>query len=258
MPEEILETPQTAESVETKSTNWPRISLAAIFGFALLFAAAYAGYWYGTGGAKVKEQSAKPTPVVSQPTSKPTPTATLMPASETANAPAVKAGWKLYRDERVGYSLQYPSPWFLSDETVELGGGEPLEQKTTQILWITTHEDMPSYQVGDLGAGDDVRLGVNYIENEEGVNLREQMRKHVRPDFADNPPENITSSWITLDGLDAHRYVYYPGNKWGSPGVYTTIQLENGDFLKVVSIILHDFDSYLDQVIEIENSFRTL
>jgi len=41
---ETLETPQTAEpAVESKATNWPRIILAAIFGFALLAGAAYAG-----------------------------------------------------------------------------------------------------------------------------------------------------------------------------------------------------------------------
>ena len=212
-------------------------------------------------GTVSKAQISKPqlkTQSESEPTPTPTPTPTPEMTTSPAEGPTIKVGWKLYQDERVGYSLQYPESWFLSDDVVGLGGGKPLVQKTSQILWITTHADMPSHQAGDLGTGDNVRLGVNYIENEGGIGLREKMGRHVRSDFADNPPENIMSSWITLSGLNAHRYIYYPDNKWGSPGVYTTIQLENGDFLQIVAIILHEFDSRLNQVIEIEDSFRTL
>jgi len=49
MPEEVFETPQPTPPVAgPKLTNWPKIILAAVFGFALLVGAAYAGYWYGT------------------------------------------------------------------------------------------------------------------------------------------------------------------------------------------------------------------
>ncbi len=41
MPKEILETPQPTEP---KSTNWPKIILVAVLGFALLAGACYAGY----------------------------------------------------------------------------------------------------------------------------------------------------------------------------------------------------------------------
>jgi len=95
MPEEVFETPQ---AVEPKTTNWPKIILAAIFGFALLVSAAYAGYWYGTESAKVKTQISKPSSVVSQPTS--TPAAT----------------WSSYVNSGHSYSLKY-RPDFVVEES---------------------------------------------------------------------------------------------------------------------------------------------
>jgi len=57
MPEETFETPQTpAKGWSSSGRNWPKIILAAIFGFALLCAAAYAGYWYGTESAIIVGQ----------------------------------------------------------------------------------------------------------------------------------------------------------------------------------------------------------
>jgi len=88
--------------------------LAAIFGFALLFGAAYTGYWYGTESAKVKEQSAKPTPVVSQPTPtpeslfKPTPTPTPTVEDKTKD-------WKTYTNETLGYTIKIPQDWVIDE-----------------------------------------------------------------------------------------------------------------------------------------------
>jgi hypothetical protein len=56
MPEEILEAAQPTQVTEPISAkgrssfgrNWPKIILAAVLGFGLLAASAYAGYWYGT------------------------------------------------------------------------------------------------------------------------------------------------------------------------------------------------------------------
>jgi hypothetical protein len=75
MPEEIVETTQPVPPVETKSSDWPKVILAAVLGFGLLAGAAYTGYWYGTENAKVSTQNAKTTSVVSQPklTLEPTP-----------------------------------------------------------------------------------------------------------------------------------------------------------------------------------------
>ncbi len=186
----------------------------------------------------------------------PTPTVTSgikeSPTIRPTEASNVKLGWKLYKDEKVGYSIQYPNTWFSNNEVNNLMGGD------TQILWLTTHKDLPSYQAADLGLGDNMRMGINYRKNTEKISLKELMKKHVKQDFADNPPESVKSTWTTVDGLEAHRYVYYPDNKWGTPGVYTTIKMSNGDFISLDAAILHEFDTYLNQVIEVENSFKVL
>ena len=80
--------------VEPKSTNWPKIILATIFGLALLCAATYAGYWYGTESVKVKSQISKPT-TVAQPTPKPT------------QSVEVK-DWKTYQSSKMGFSIKCP------------------------------------------------------------------------------------------------------------------------------------------------------
>ena len=74
----------------------------------------------------------------------------------------------------------------------------------------------------------------------------------------DNPPASIESTWLEINGFNAHRYIYYPDNKWGTPGVYTTIQLRDGNFIEMTGAILHKFNNYIDQIIEVENSFQSL
>ncbi len=59
MPEEVFETPQPVQPTEPKSIDWTKIILAAVFGLVLLAAAAYAGYWYGTESANLKNQISK-------------------------------------------------------------------------------------------------------------------------------------------------------------------------------------------------------
>jgi len=95
--------------------------LAAIFGFALLFAAAYAGYWYGTQEiSNLKSQSAKPTPVVSQPT--PTPESLFKPTTQPTPTLSVKdetVGWWGYSKyfDYLGFALKfkYPKDWSVEE-----------------------------------------------------------------------------------------------------------------------------------------------
>jgi len=61
---ETFETPQPVQPTESKSTDWIKITLAAVLGFGLLAGSAYAGYWYGTQQVQPVEE---PTPIVSQP-----------------------------------------------------------------------------------------------------------------------------------------------------------------------------------------------
>jgi len=110
MPEETFETPLV---VEPRSKNWPKIILAAVLGLALLFGAAYTGYWYGTESAKVKTQISKPT-TVSQPTPtpeslfKPTPTPAPKVEDETND-------WKTYTNETLGYTIKIPKDWVIDE-----------------------------------------------------------------------------------------------------------------------------------------------
>lgn len=98
MPEETFEALQPTQPLEHKPTNWTKVILAAVLGFALLTGAARAGYWYGTESARLKSQISKPIPV-SQPTPTPSPTST----------PEPTADWKTYTSESA--SFLYPQDW---------------------------------------------------------------------------------------------------------------------------------------------------
>ena len=99
MSEETVETPQPAQPVESKSSDWPKIILVAVLGFGLLAGSAYAGYWYGT---QQVQQSEEPTPVVSQPTTKPTPA-----PEPTQPVTDPTAGWETHTNNKYGYNLKY-------------------------------------------------------------------------------------------------------------------------------------------------------
>lgn len=114
MPEEVLETPQP---IEQKSTDWPKIILAAVLGLGLLAGAAYAGYWYGIQQVQPVE---KPAPVVSQPTPKSTPTPT--PEPTTPSTPIVEdetKDWKTYTDSKTSLTFNYPKDWTVSKQGSE-------------------------------------------------------------------------------------------------------------------------------------------
>ena len=217
--------------------NWLKVVFISLLGIIILSTTFYLGVRHGRDRSQKREQvETLPVPTTTKTTESVTP----------------KSEWKLYEDGKIGYSIQYPDTWFSSNEVNDFTGG------SSQILWLTTHKDVPNYQIADLGTGDNIRLTVIHSENKEGISLREEMSDHVRPDFADNPPEKIKSMWMTVGGLEAHRYIYYPGNTWGSPGVYTTIKMNSGDFIRFDAVILHEFDTYLNQVIEVEDSFKAL
>ncbi len=110
MPEEIFETLQPIQPVESKSSDWPKIVLAAVLGFGLLAGAAYTGYYYGT---QQVQQPEKPTPIASQPTPKPTPTPEATP-SHTPTVENETKDWKTYTyPSKTGesYEIKYPQDW---------------------------------------------------------------------------------------------------------------------------------------------------
>ncbi len=119
---ETFETPQTAQTTEPKSYDWPKIILAAVFGFVLLAGAAYAGYWYGTESAKVEDQMSKPQ-LKTQDQEEPTPTPPpLFEATPTSSQPITDptAGWKTYTNEKYGFQFRYPSDYSLFDAPLDV------------------------------------------------------------------------------------------------------------------------------------------
>jgi len=111
MPEGTFETPQTAEPmVESKPTNWPKIILAAVLGFALLFAAAYTGYWYGTQEISNlrAELAGEAGQLKTQNQVTPTPAPVPSPAQTPSPAEDETANWKTYTNTKYGYTLKYP------------------------------------------------------------------------------------------------------------------------------------------------------
>jgi len=70
--------------------------------------------------------------------------------------------WKTYTNSKYSFLFKYPEGWFLDKEE------KKLSEIATQVLWLTTHRNIPSYQAADLGEGDDIRLGINYIVNRGG------------------------------------------------------------------------------------------
>lgn len=234
-----------------KSLN---LKLLGLIGVVVIVGLVFVGSGCGDKDTTNETSTTTTTTAMPTPTTTPKSTATTTPTS-TETTPTVKAGWTLYENTQIGFSLQYPDAWYLSELSVRGTPDSPLT-----ILAITTDPDIPGFQEGTLGDDDKARVYVNHDENNEGLSLGEKMAQHIQPDFADNPPENIESTYLTIDGLEAHRFIYRPGNKWGSPGVYTTIQLADGSFLSLDGIVTDEshFDTFIDQLTEIEDSFRTL
>lgn len=168
MPEEILETPQPAQPTASTPTGWLKIILAAIVGFGLLAASAYAGYWYGSESAKVKTQSAKPQPKTqTQPTS--TPASTPEPISQPTELDKT-AGWETYTNERFKFSFKYPvSAGFPDSSTVKEQDNEQAGQ--FQVFVRTSGLDIvldiqylkPGYSKNYLGSKFQESLMINTI-----------------------------------------------------------------------------------------------
>ncbi len=163
MPEETFETPQPTQPVESKSSNWPKIILAAVLGFGLLATAAYAGYWYGT---QQVQQPEKPTPVVSQPTPKPTPTPEATP-SLTPTVEDETKDWKTYTNSEYKISFKYPKDW---DFTVYDLGEKHEDNKTIFHVSILSTKDFKNRAL-IANDKDVLSVGVKVWNNEKGLSL---------------------------------------------------------------------------------------
>jgi len=84
---EVLE---TSPIVEPKLKNWPKVILAAVLGFALLFGAVYIVYWYGIQKAKLTGRALRPH------------------ASEN---------WNEYVDSKGRFSVRYPEGVYLTPQS---------------------------------------------------------------------------------------------------------------------------------------------
>jgi ABC-type dipeptide/oligopeptide/nickel transport system permease subunit len=131
MTEEILETPQPMQPTETKTTNWPKIILAAVLGFVLLAASAYAGYWYGTQEtSNLKNQISK---LEFKPQNYPTSSPTSIPTPIVEDE---KVDWKTYTNSAYGFSFSYPSDSELYENTEKVG-----TEELRIVLWLKGIDD---------------------------------------------------------------------------------------------------------------------
>ena len=203
MPKETVQTPQPDtqpkadrpldETLESKSTNWTKIILAAIVGLGLLAGSAYAGYYYGT---QQVQQPEKPTPVVSQPTPKPTPA----PEPTTPIVEDETGSWKTYTNTRFGYELKYPlnfTIYSFADNCTHFLSGDRTSRNT---IWfsIGVREGMPE--------GDSCfPTGLGVVEKEEELDRfvfkadgKDYQLRDVRLIV---PPDDYVWGALTLDQL---------------------------------------------------------
>ncbi len=232
MPEEILETPQPVQPVETKSTDWPKIILATVLGFGLLAGSAYVGYWYGT---QQIQPVTEPTPIVSQPTTKPTPT----PEPTTPPITDPTAGWETFTDVERRFSFRYPPTWEMNKVRGRMTG-----EIVSFDFWGPTQK--PNTELYD---------GIAVIfaerENTEDLSSKEYALK-------ENPPERDTGvteseETISVGGRTGYKLVV------SGLGKSILIYLPLGN--KILEIIIFgaiDNAQYSNQYNQILSTFKFL
>ncbi|MBM4402144.1 MAG: hypothetical protein FJ044_02770 [Candidatus Cloacimonetes bacterium] len=110
-------------------TKWPKIILVAIFGFALLFAAVCAGYWYGTQEISNLKNQISNLQLKIQIQVTPTPTLTATPeATPTPLSIDLPDNWKTYNKTFGGTNFFFRYP-----ETHEIGD---LDESSGEIYVI--------------------------------------------------------------------------------------------------------------------------
>lgn len=85
--------------------KWLKIGLVVVGGLVLLGAAAYTSFWYGERQAVRVPPKEEEKPPTFAPLAQPTP----LTEDETAD-------WKIYANTKHGYSIKYPSNWYLYEE----------------------------------------------------------------------------------------------------------------------------------------------
>lgn len=102
--------PFQPQPVECNQKNWIKIVLLIFLGIIVLSGTFYAGMLWGT-RKKTKELTQGPT---IQPTKPPMPSPVTKLAEEIANWGTLPSeDWKTYKDQDLGYSIKYPTSWFL-------------------------------------------------------------------------------------------------------------------------------------------------
>lgn len=153
---ENFETPQPVQPTEPKTTNWPKIILAAVGAFVLLAGSAYAGYWYGSEDAKLKSQISKPQSKIQIPeTPTSTPTSTPTMKDETAD-------WKMF-NYKEQLSFRYPRNWYI---------GKPTEIEEGNLVSFFLEGTDPDYSAPEYLGNEVLEL---MVYGDEGIfnNLRD-------------------------------------------------------------------------------------
>jgi len=206
---ETVETtqPVQSQSTEATSTDWTKIIVAAVVGLGLLAGPAYAGYWYGTESANLKNQSSKPQPKTQiQPTPTPTPEPTTPPVID----PTIN--WKTYTNDSYGFKFKLPVDW-----QVEEGPGFLISKPTNMVI--------PKEQTGTYVADripislnlqltyeDSIKFAIQYFgkENQRNVNISNLDGTYIGDNASGsyilkNPKNSQVPLWFTyrvIDGVD--------------------------------------------------------
>lgn len=183
----------TSQSAGQMSLNWPRVILTVVLGTGLLAVATYAGYWYGTQQAQqvkkpdtVSERSLLPPPdFESKIFSTPAPTPDIV---------ILANGWVRYRDEGLGFLVEYPQDWKFGKSRI--GIVYLADQQEFIDFYVNNMTDMDLPEVG-------LRGKIYVLEDTVPSNTPEQEALKYEEGRTASPL--VSEKYITINGISAHR-----------------------------------------------------
>jgi hypothetical protein len=208
MPEENFETPQPIQPTEAKPTNWPKIILSAVFGFALLAASAYAGYCYGAREISNLKNQISNLQLENQNQTTPTPTPTPEPTpTQPPTTIKVPENWKVYRNEVLGFGFGYPEGYEIITEDsqkVSLGFGTSPDLPEPKFPYLTI---TPSRTMDPTS----LKLCSENIYPKSMMPNETRTANYEFPCLSEDYNQNETISEVELDKVNARSFYVLEG-----------------------------------------------